>query len=259
MTPPRAGAWPSSALVVGGGIAGLSTAYHLARSGARVTLIERRPGLGRGSSALSAGILRTMLGHPGTDALAVRGSQLLRQPPPDLSDRSFVDPVGLLLVADDATAARQLDRDVTAFAEQHPEVPIEALTQEAAQTLCPRMAQSPRVAYRFPDHGHLRVTELLDALEAACKRLGVQIRCDTRVAELLARNSQVTGVRLAGGEELRADRVCLATGGLAGELAARCGSPLRFAPTRRHLVVAPGLPPARDQSSILWSLSLIHI
>src|SRR5512136_1374414 len=52
---------PSAAAVViiGGGVMGASTAYHLARAGQRdVTLLEREPFFGQGASGRNAGGIR---------------------------------------------------------------------------------------------------------------------------------------------------------------------------------------------------------
>lgn len=239
--------------MVGGGIAGLSTAFHLAQAGARVTLIERESSVGQGSSAKSAGILRTVLEVPGTGELAARGAELLRHPPAELGARSFVDPVGLLLVADEEAPAAALEKNLRAFSADHPEARVEALSPASALALAPRLATPPRVAFHLPEEGHLRVPELLGALESALLERGVEILRGQPVTELLTRAANVEGVRLGGGRELEVEAVCLATGGFANALAAEAGSPLRFLPTRRHLVIQPGPEPNAKRSSVVWN------
>jgi len=69
-------------LILGGGIAGLSTAWHLARRGdRRVTLLEREPAPGRCSSGLNAAILRTLGPDPVLNEITRRGGDFLRHPP----------------------------------------------------------------------------------------------------------------------------------------------------------------------------------
>ncbi|MEP2830208.1 D-amino acid dehydrogenase [Parvibaculum sp.] len=55
MTPPETA--PESVIVVGAGIAGVSTAYELALRGAKVTLIDQRGGAGEGTSYANGGQL----------------------------------------------------------------------------------------------------------------------------------------------------------------------------------------------------------
>ncbi|POX49796.1 FAD-binding oxidoreductase [Streptomyces sp. Ru71] len=62
----------AEAVVVGGGVIGTSTAYHLAEAGVDTVLLERG-GLGGGASAHTAGMVRTYFpGNPSTGRRAVR-------------------------------------------------------------------------------------------------------------------------------------------------------------------------------------------
>ena len=63
----------SDAIVIGGGIIGCSTAWHLARSGLRVAVIEREPAVGLGSTSRSTAIIRQRYSHPAAMALALEG------------------------------------------------------------------------------------------------------------------------------------------------------------------------------------------
>ena len=71
--------------IIGGGFAGMSTAWALARAGVRDTIVlERETELGRYASGRSAGLGRQLAEDNETTQLTVRGAELMRAMPGDL-------------------------------------------------------------------------------------------------------------------------------------------------------------------------------
>src|SRR5437764_4467826 len=69
----------AGAIVVGGGIVGVSTAYHLAAAGVRdVVLLEREPGLGLGSTGRCAGGFRHQFSSELNVRLSLESSRMIR-------------------------------------------------------------------------------------------------------------------------------------------------------------------------------------
>ncbi|MET8992662.1 FAD-dependent oxidoreductase, partial [Nonomuraea wenchangensis] len=67
--------------VIGGGVIGLSIAYHLAEAGVETTLLERGA-LGSGASRATADVVRSYFaGNPVSSALAVRSLEAYRDFP----------------------------------------------------------------------------------------------------------------------------------------------------------------------------------
>src|SRR4051812_7917354 len=62
------------------------------------------------------------------------------------------------------------------------------------------------------------VEAVLKAIDRHPRRAAVRARFETTVAELLIEDGRAAGVRLEGGEELRADAVVIASGGVGGNL-----------------------------------------
>ena len=94
---------PSAAdvVIIGGGFAGVATAWALARRGiADVVLLEREPALGRHTSGRGAGVGRQLTDDDPTTMLTVRGAALLRS---ELGD-AWSETGGVLGFDDDATA-----------------------------------------------------------------------------------------------------------------------------------------------------------
>ncbi len=66
-------------VIVGAGIAGAATAYHLRRlSGARILLLEKESSPGQHSTARNAAMIREKIPDPATQALAREGAEALR-------------------------------------------------------------------------------------------------------------------------------------------------------------------------------------
>ncbi len=236
-------------LIIGGGVAGAATAWWLARRGtSRVVLLEREAQLGTQSSGLNAGILRTADPDPQVSELAERGAAFLHDPPPGFSPVPLVDPVGLLLVADEAGAA-ELER-MGAHAGAH--APCERVSPSVLSELVPLYAGEPALALHFPTQGHLDVAALMEGFARGARRGGVEIRTGAEVVELRREGDRVVGARLADGEELAARTTVIAAGGWAGKLGREAGSRVLLTPTRRHLLVTAADRGIDPRAPVLW-------
>ena len=225
-------------LIVGGGIAGLSTAYWLARNaGCRIRLLEREPTLGRHSSGKSAAILRSLGTDPVLDAMTRAGGGFLRRPPEDFGAGALLDASGLVLVAS-GERAHTLEQAL----QDRPETAGTALSAHALERAAPHLsargATRAELALHFPLDGRIDVPGLLDGLARGARAAGCEISTGAVVTELVRRADRVCGVRLADGRVLEAATVVLAAGGWAGELGRRAGSEVTLFPTRRHLLVS---------------------
>lgn len=230
----------SSILIVGGGIAGLATAYYLAQAGTRdVRLLEGQSDLAQRASAKSAAILRTVIEEPVTAALARRSKPHFLVPPEGFG--TLLPRRGLVLMANRPEAARELETLCTS-----PAYRLEPLDAARLKTLAPHIATQPLVAFYSPDDGVIDVAELVRGFAAGARRGGVTIETGAKVVGLRKAGGRVVGVELEDGSERRAERVVLAAGAWAARLAKAAGSGLELMPTRRHLLVTepePGLDP----------------
>lgn len=237
-------------LIIGGGIAGLATAWHLARRGCgEVLLLEREANLGTQSSGRNAAILRTLGPDPITTSVAQRGAAFLRRPPSGFTEVPLADGTGLILMGT-GTSADEL-RGWMGHAEPGT---VEELTPERFRTLAPHLSEDWSFVVYMAHEGRMDIAALLDGFARGARHGGVEIRTRAGVAELLYSGTTVTGARLKDGEELRATRTVLASGGWAGQLGADVGSHVALRPTRRHLMTtAPGQGVQREWP-VVWHL-----
>jgi glycine oxidase len=120
-------------------------------------------------------------------------------------------------VARDGDQAAALDREL-AFRRECG-LRAERLLPSAAHRREPALAPTVRLALDVPDDHAAEPAILVAALLAAIARDGGEVRTGAEVAEILVEAGRVTGVRLAGGERVRAAHVVVAAGPWSPDLA----------------------------------------
>lgn len=235
-------------VVVGGGIAGLSAAWHLARRGvARVTLFEREPLLCAQASGRNAAIFRPLEADVVIAELAQRSLVLFEELG---ADTPLVDRRGLVLLA------RSPER-LAPTAEAARSLGIEQQWVEPDEM--GRLLPGLRVLAGWcglyaGGAGVIDIHTLAERLARACRELGVQIRLGGGVERLRETASRVAAVEMHDGELIACDDVVLAGGAWNGALGLAAGLPLPLIPIRRHLVLLRPRQPLRDRFPAVWSL-----
>jgi len=239
-------------VILGGGAAGLSTAYHLAESGAagRVCLVERNPQLAAESSAQNAAILRTLDEDPLTTRIALRSARFLRRPPDGFSPVALVDPRGLLLWPEKGGEAA-LAGHVEAAG---PGLRAEAVDRERLRALHPLFTPEAAAGFLFADEGQIDIAALMAGFARGARRGGVRIMQGQGRARPWVEQGGVRGVLLADGARIEAARLVVAAGGWADALGRAAGSRVRLRPTRRHLLVTRPSTAVDPRWPVAWQL-----
>lgn len=214
-------------VVVGGGIAGLSTAWALARAGeSDVTVVERETTLGSQATSQNAAILRTPMPDAVLETFARESARFLHDPPSGFCDVPLLDPCGLL-IASDAAGASWKDR-------LRARDDARLLDAREAARIAPHVVPSERDAWFVASEGRIDVPALVAGFARGAREAGVRFVLGQRVQKLVER---ARGVVLWDGSVLRADLVVVAAGAWAAELARGIGSRVELSPMRRHLLV----------------------
>src|SRR3954471_9485221 len=175
---------PFDICVVGGGIIGLSVAWRAAQRGARVSVLEAGT-LGSGASHVAAGMLAPTaeleMGEAGARLLELSLRSLERWPA--FAEELGVDlRFGSLLVARDADEAEALERELAI--RRDPGLDVERLLPSEARRREPALAPTLRLALDVPGDASVDPRRVVEALVAACRARGVELRDGERVERL---------------------------------------------------------------------------
>jgi sarcosine oxidase, subunit beta len=221
----------SDVLVVGAGIMGAACAYHLARQGQRVIVVEAFDGPAEGSTGRSFASIRVQWADTLNIEISWRGIQAYRDFARDHGIDVGYRPSGyLLLVADEAwpTHLESVER------QRELGVPVEVLGLDAAQRITPFVADGLGGATWGPADGVVDPHQATAAYLALARDLGAEVRYRHRVTAC-APDDAGGWILSAGAAEFRAEHVVNAAGGWAGELATLAGLRVPVGHSRRNV------------------------
>ena len=218
--------------VIGGGVIGLAVAWRAAQRGHRVCVLERGE-LGAGASHVAAGMLAPVseadAGELALLALGLRSARAWPAFVAELEQAAGADPglrrSGALVVARDGDEAEALERELALRLELGLEV--QRLLPSAARRLEPALAPTVRLALDVPGDHSADPRALVLALGRAARRAGATLRTGARATAIQSGGGRVSGVALAGGEVVHADRVVVAAGAWSGAIDGLPPIPLR--------------------------------
>lgn len=209
-------------LVIGGGVLGCSIAYHLARQGREVLLLDRaKLAAEPAASWASAGGVRSQGQDPAEAALA--RIALARWPglPAELGAEIGYRQGGHLLVAEsDAEAAELADfvarQQALGFAD------VRLVDRHEAQSIAPGLGAQVRAGSFNPAAGQADPARTTRAFADAAQRLGTRFWTNTACQGLVRDSNGVVGARTERGQ-VRAKQTVLAAGAWSRALALSAG------------------------------------
>jgi glycine oxidase len=227
---PSAAARSAEVVVVGGGLIGTATAWRLARAGLSVVQVvgERAAAASRVAAGMLAPVTETTFTEQALMALNRASRDRYADFAAEVEDASG-QPAGLrrvptLSVASDADDGARL----RAFADflDRTGHPVQRLTSRECRSQEPLLAPSVRSGLLVPDDWSCDNRLLLEALVTAAGRAGVVER-DGFVHAVQSTAGRVTGVVLADGSAIGAERVVLANGAWAAQVGGVPALPVR--------------------------------
>ena len=190
------------AIVIGAGVIGTSTAYHLAALGARNVLVLDRTLIGAGTTSQSSGILRTHYSVPENVALARLSWDVFNSFPEYLDDAEAsagLVKCGYLICAPDGDKLEPLRAALAG--QQAQGIDVSLLDQQQARALLPiaQFDDAALIGYE-PQAGFADAYMVATSFARAARRRGVVIKENTSVTGMLMQNGKVVGVKTTAGD-----------------------------------------------------------
>jgi sarcosine oxidase subunit beta len=237
-------------VVVGGGVVGVSTAYHLAEAGAgSVVLVEREDAVGTGSTGRCAGGFRHQFSSRVNVELSLASVPMIV---------GFAETHGLPLdVAQDGYLFLLRNKDelatfrVAGDLQRSLGVDARELTPEEAAELVPGLALDGVLAATYcPDDGIADPGGLTLGYATVARRAGADLRLGVTVTDVVTDGERVTGVATSDGS-IAAPVVVNAAGPWAGALAASAGVVLPLEPIPRNVVTTGAFPRVPERRTLV--------
>ena len=234
---------PSSAniVIIGGGVMGASTAYHLAARGVKdIVLLEKQEFWGMGATGKCAGGIRYQFSTEINVRLSLLSLPMLERFEEEIGQAIDLRWPGYLFLL---TNQREVEIFRHNVAMQHAlGVPTEWLDADEIRRRVPVLAAEDVIAGTFHrGDGLADPNGVVVGYVNAAKRLGVTALTNTPVVDLHVTNGRITGVETAHGA-IACETVVNAAGPWAAAVSDMASVPLPVIPVRRQILTTTPLP-----------------
>ena len=209
-------------VIIGGGVIGLSVAYHLAKRGAPDVVLLERNRLTSGTSWHAAGIVGPLRASMNLTRLSVYATELFAAIGQETGQATGYRRTGGLWLARTADRMVELER----MAAMGALAGLDAYTIGPAEAVdrLPLLQRGDLAgALWMAEDGQVNPVDLCMAYARGARAGGVRIHEDTPVRTVRVEGGAVRAVELASGEEIRCDKVVNCAGAWAHALGRRSG------------------------------------
>lgn len=247
----------ADAVIIGGGVMGVSIAYHLAAAGVRDLVLVERDELASGSTSKAAGGVRAQFSDELNIQLGARSLEALGRFQEEIGYDIGLHRVGYLFLLSTPEEVASFEAGVGL--QNSLGVPSRLITPKEARKLSPLISTDGLLAAAFsPDDGHCTPEAVVHGYASAARALGVRILRHTEATGIERQGTTVTAVSTTLGR-IATDTVICAAGPWSRAVGAMAGVQLPVVPLRRQIAVTepvaglgPGLPMTIDFTTSLY-------
>ncbi len=228
-------------VIIGGGVMGVSTAYHLAARGCRnVVLLERADFLGTEATGKCAGGIRYQFSTEINVRLSQLSLPMLERFESELGQAIDLRWPGYLFLIDNETDLATMKRNIAM--QNRLGIASRLLSKEEVAARVPLLNLDGVIAGAWHAHDGLADPNgVVQGYAAGARRAGAQIYTGVTVTSICVQGGQVRGVDTAAGP-IATPVVVNTAGPWAVQVAALAGVDLPIEPMRRQIVVTTPLP-----------------
>jgi sarcosine dehydrogenase len=227
-------------LIIGGGIIGCSTAYHLAKNGEKDVVLLERASLTEGATWHAAGLVGQLRSSRNTTRMLKRSVAMYDQLEAETGMAFDWKKVGSLRLA--ATKERLLEAKRLATMARSFDLEMNIITPAEAKALFPYIDEKGLEGAAFiPSDGHVDPASLCQAVAAGARKHGAKIRQGVKVLDFKVVDGRITEVETSEGV-WQAENVVLAAGMWSRELGAKLGIQVPACAVEHQYIVTEPLP-----------------
>ncbi len=189
----------ANAVVIGGGIVGMATAYNLAKLGMKDVVVLEKGSVCNGSTGRCGAGIRAQWGTEMNCKLALAALDIFEQLHEELGMDCGLNQGGYLLVAYTDTEFETLKKGVKL--QNGLGVASRVVSYDEAKVICPCLSAPDAVGFTFHHRdGHADPFLTTFAYQEAAKRLGVNVYRDTECTGMLMAGDTIKGVKTTRGD-----------------------------------------------------------
>lgn len=235
----------ANVVVVGGGVMGASTAYHLALKGEKdVVLLEREPFFGQGATGKCAGGIRYQFSTEINVRLSLISLPMLERFEEETGQAIDLQHIGYLFLLTNEPDLRKFKHNVAM--QNRLGVPTELLSAEEVRRRVPQIEADDVLAGTYnPGDGLADPNGVVSGYVRAARRQGVQAFSDVAVTDIVSEGGRIAGVETSDGN-VACDVVVNAAGPWSAVVSEMAGIPLPVTPIRRQMLTTTPIPDLAD-------------
>ena len=227
-------------VIVGGGVIGLSAAYHLARAGVRDVVLLEQGALGSGSTCKAAGGVRAQFSDEVNIELGLRSLRTFEGFEEQFGQQIDLHQVGYLILLDDPSDVAAFE--ASAALQRAAGIDSHVIDVAEAKRLSPVIDTDGLLAAAWtPRDGHCTPEAVVAGYATAARRAGARIVTGCRVTGIDVDGDEITGVRTSEGDIATATVIC-AAGAWSKQIGAHAGVDLPVEPLRRQILITEAMP-----------------